>query len=406
MPYSPAGSDALVPGNPDPQDAARLLEAFELFNNASRELSDAYGTLQAEVHRLNSELGAANQRLREELQAKETLGQRLAMLLEMLPGAVLLLDPHGQILQMNPAAERLLETRELGWIWPELPGLAIQEGGAECLLAIGSERRRLAIAVTPLPGEGGKILLLQDVTAARAREAASQRRERLAALGETMAGLAHQLRTPLATALLAVGQLRPERDAEHFARQQQRALDRLRHLQGVIDAMLQFLRGSLPAEDSSVRMVDLGAGLERVFAPLYRQKNVDLDLRLGEDDWILTGSVDVWVSVIGNLLQNALHFAPTSTTVHALGMRSGNFWMLRVMDSGPGVAEAERERIFQPFMSGRREGTGLGLSIARNFVTGMGGDIHVEDNRPGACFVLRVPFAALPDPLASRSGSK
>ena len=315
MPYSPAGSDALVPGNPDPQDAARLLEAFELFNNASRELSDAYGTLQAEVHRLNSELAAANQRLREELQAKETLGQRLAMLLEMLPGAVLLLDPHGQILQMNPAAERLLETRELGWIWPELPGLAIQEGGAECLLAIGSERRRLAIAVTPLPGEGGKILLLQDVTAARAREAASQRRERLAALGETMAGLAHQLRTPLATALLAVGQLRPERDAEHFARQQQRALDRLRHLQGVIDAMLQFLRGSLPAEDSSVRMVDLGAGLERVFAPLYRQKNVDLDLRLGEDDWILTGSVDVWVSVIGNLLQNALHFAPDRKSV-------------------------------------------------------------------------------------------
>ncbi|MEY2341108.1 PAS domain-containing sensor histidine kinase [Acidithiobacillus sp. IBUN Pt1247-S3] len=391
-----------MPGNPDPQDAARLLEAFELFNTASRELSDAYGTLQAEVHRLNGELAAANQRLREELLAKETLGQRLAMLLEMLPGAVLLLDPQGQILQMNPAAERLLNTQELGWTWPELPGLAIQEGGAECLLPDAAGRRRLAIAVTPLAGEGGKILLLQDVTAAREREATSQRRERLAALGETMAGLAHQLRTPLATALLAVGQLQPERDVAHFQRQQQRALDRLRHLQGIIDAMLQFLRGSMPGEGSAVRLADLSAGLERVFTPLYRQKSVDLDLRLGDDDWILTGTADVWVSVIGNLLQNALNFSPASTVVHAVGERSGNLWILRVSDCGPGVPEAERERIFQPFVSGRREGTGLGLSIARNFATGMGGELCVEDAKPGASFVLQVPLATFPEPLASR----
>lgn len=391
-----------VSNSPSPQDTARLLEAFELFNNASRELSDAYGTLQAEVHRLNSELAAANQRLREELLAKEALGQRLAMLLEMLPGAVLLLDAEGKILQMNPAAERLLGTQERRWTWPDLPGLTLQEGGTDGLLEDSAGRRRLAIAVTPLAGEGGRVLLLQDVTAAREREEASQRRERLAALGETMAGLAHQLRTPLATALLAVGQLQPERDAAHFQRQQGRALDRLRHLQGIIDAMLQFLRGSVPTNDSLVRVGEIAAGLERIFTPLARQKNVELRMALGEDDWILAGTADVWVSVIGNLLHNALSFAPEASVVSALASRQAELWVLRVTDAGPGVPEGERERIFQPFVSMRREGTGLGLSIARNFVTSMGGELQAEDAHPGACFVLQVPLARVPQPLASR----
>jgi two-component system sensor histidine kinase FlrB len=391
----------IVAGPANVPDAAQLLEAFALFNSASRELSEAYGTLQAEVHRLSGELAAANQRLREELQAREALSQRLSLLLEMLPGAVLLLDPQGRVQQMNPAAERLLDSKERDWIWPQRPGLEIQAGGAEGVVASASGRRRLAIAVTTLAGDGGKILLLQDVTEVREREAASQRRERLAALGETMAALAHQLRTPLATALLAVGQLQPERDRDHFQRQQDRALDRLRHLQGIIDAMLQYLRGSLPAE-GGVSLGEIAAGLERVFVPLYRQKNVDLQLDLGQGDWILTGTADVWVSVLGNLLQNALAFAPASSVVQALGAAASGRWTLRVRDFGPGVPEAQRERIFQPFVSTRRDGTGLGLSIAKNFAVSMGGELWVEDAQPGACFVLQIPVAQLPNPLASR----
>ncbi|MEL5847826.1 MAG: PAS domain-containing sensor histidine kinase [Candidatus Igneacidithiobacillus chanchocoensis] len=383
-------------------DATQLLEAFELFNNASRELSEAYGTLQAEVHRLSGELAAANQRLREELQAREALSQRLSLLLEMLPGAVLLLDPQGRVQQMNPAAERLLDVEDRDWVWPQRPGLEIQAGGAEGVIDSAVGRRRLAIAVTTLAGDGGKILLLQDVTEVREREAASQRRERLAALGETMAALAHQLRTPLATALLAVGQLQPERDRDHFHRQQERALDRLRHLQGIIDAMLQYLRGSLPEDGGNVTLGEIAAGLERVFAPLYRQKNVELQMDLGQADWILTGTADVWVSVLSNLLQNALAFAPAASVVQVQGVAALGHWTLRVRDFGPGVPEAQQERIFQPFVSTRRDGTGLGLSIAKNFAVSMGGELWVEDAQPGACFVLQIPMAQLPNPLASR----
>ncbi|MGC9129068.1 MAG: sensor histidine kinase, partial [Acidithiobacillus sp.] len=90
-------------GRPRP-DSAQLLEAFSLFNETSRELTEAYGALQAEVARLGAELASANARLRAELRAREALTHRLSLLLELLPGAVLVVDDAGVILQMNPEA--------------------------------------------------------------------------------------------------------------------------------------------------------------------------------------------------------------------------------------------------------------------------------------------------------------
>ncbi len=386
----------------DSLGADRLLEAFALFNDTSQQLVAAYSSLQAEVQRLSSELATANQRLREELLAKEALSQRLTLLLEMLPGAVLLTDRNDTVLQMNPAAQRLLGTQELGWIWPHWSGLQLAEGGSEALLDDQGQVRRLAIAVTPLEGEGGRILLLQDVTASRAREAAARRRERLAAMGETMAGLAHQLRTPLATALLAVGQVQPGSAPERLQRQRDRALDRLRHLQGVVDAMLSFLRDGLPAEGAMVSMTEIAQGLQQEFLPLFRQKNVNLLVESMAADWILAGSREAWVSVLGNLVQNALDFSPPKGEVRVAGFLQGESLLLRISDQGSGIAAAQPERIFEPFVSSRSQGTGLGLSIARNFIEAMGGWIRIESTgESGTIFCLELPLLRLPRPLQS-----
>ncbi|MFA7496264.1 MAG: PAS domain-containing sensor histidine kinase [Acidithiobacillus sp.] len=386
-------------------DAASLIEAFSLFNQASKELTEAYGTLQQEVQRLNAELAEANVRLRAELEAKERMRGRLALLLEMLPGAVLVIDHAANIVDMNPEAVRLLGEDLRGADWQTLQPLQLSEGRDEWVLRgpSGEQCVQVTVAMNALPDDGGQIILLQDVTSARAREEAAQRRERLAAMGETMAGLAHQLRTPLATALLSVSQMAYQRGPEHFARQQQRSMERLQHLELTIDAMLRFLRG---AEQGSgaVAVSEILSELYREFDPHFRQKNVILQMDGSPTDWFLTGSLAAWVSALANLLDNALFFSPPQTTVQVRILAAAKtFIRMEFQDSGPGITDAEREKIFTPFYTSRRDGTGLGLAITRNFVIAMGGAIELAKGDRGACFILQVPLWQAPQPLSGGS---
>ena len=375
-------------------DAAALMEAFSLFNEASRELSGAYAALQEEVRRLNAELAETNGRLTDELAAKERMRQRLATLLEMLPGAVLVLDGQGRIIDMNPEAWRILGADLRGQNWREVSAAHLAGGKSEWVLqAANGVELRLTVAVNALPGDSGQIILLQDVTAAHAREESAQRRERLAAMGATMAGLAHQLRTPLAAALLSVSQLRFGAGAERFARQQRRAMERLQHLDATIDAMLRFLRGA-EQEAGSVTLQRIFGELRQEFDSLFRQKNVTLILPVLGNELALPGSQAAWVSVIANLLHNALQFSPEGGTVTAdLRGPEDDVIAIVVRDQGPGIATVDQERIFTPFYTTRRDGTGLGLAIARDFVVAMGGNLGVAVGAgPGASLVLQMPI--------------
>ena len=393
----------MASGDKHVPDAASLMEAFSLFNQASRDLTEAYGTLQMEVQRLSAELAEVNTRLRQELEAKERMRERLAMLLELLPGAVLVVDHASVIMEMNPEARRILGADLRGADWREVQTLHWQSGPNEWILqGEGEAGLRVTVAVNALPGDGGQIILLQDVTVARAQEEAAQRRERLAAMGETMAGLAHQLRTPLATTLLSVSQLSCDRGEARFHKQQQRALERLQHLEATIDAMLRFLRGT-EQEEGAVAVVEILEGLRQEFDLLFRQKNVMLQMPEVSSDWFLTGSRAAWVSVLANLLHNALFYSPPASTVLlSLQLAGEGDLVLAIADAGPGIAEADREKVFTPFYTSRSDGTGLGLAITRNFVVAMGGAVGIEAAASGgARFVLRLPLWQSPQPLPS-----
>ena len=101
-----------------------------------------------------------------------------------------------------------------------------------------------------------------------------------------------------------------------------------------------------------------------------------------------------------NLLDNALKFSPPGEPVHVRVAATRREVLLRVVDQGPGVAEAELERIFEPFHAARAtraRGAGLGLAIARGFAEANGGRVWVE-SRPGqgATFALALPVVEVP----------
>ena len=115
--------------------------------------------------------------------------------------------------------------------------------------------RRIALAASSLPQESVKIILLTDVTETRALQELAARNQRLSAIGKMAASLAHQIRTPLAGALLYLSQCRSRRDERERAKLLEKGIERLRHLDLLVQDMLVFARGKGPGE--RVRVADL-----------------------------------------------------------------------------------------------------------------------------------------------------
>lgn len=374
-----------------------LEQAFSLFNEASAQLTGAYQELQEQVERLTGELAVANGELRRQFLEKEALSQRLAMLLAALPAGVVVVDGAGVIREANAAAARMLGDKLLGRSWDLLVAQDLRQtatphewemSGTDEVLC------RLSISMSPLEAGGGKIILLHDVTEAYQMEQALQRHQRLSAMGEMAAGLAHQLRTPLATALLYVANLtKPGLAEPERLRFSEKALARLRHLEQLIQDMLSFVKGQ-SGEREAVAVSDLLLELRQIIEPQMAQQRVHLEVDNRGEGCVLHGDRKALVGALVNLLENALQASVAGGEVTLRAELSGKGWLaLSVRDSGRGFDAALGDRLFEPFFTTRIEGTGLGLAIVRSVAEAHGGKIEARSvPGEGSEFVLRLPI--------------
>jgi two-component system sensor histidine kinase FlrB len=389
-----------MPLSASTDDPQALTTAFLRFNELSTRLSDAYAQLEAQVAQLNAQLACSRRsRLNERLN-KEQLADRLTGLLEMLPAAVVLVDGRDRIDRFNHAAEQLLPSLAWGRRWHEV----LQEqrvgspGGTEWRLAGG---QRVSVTTREL-SDRGRILVLVDVTEQRELETQLQRRERLSAMGEMAAQLAHQVRTPLATAVLYAGQLAGELQPEQRRRFSDKLLSRLRHTECLVADMLAFARGGryLPEPVDLRRLVAEAAD---TVAPRYAANGVRLCQRVPAGEPALTlGNRDALTGAVINLLNNALEHGGAGVRVQLELEVGEQACCIRVLDDGPGIAAALRDQIFDPFFTTREGGTGLGLAVVQAVLLEHGGSVSCRADGPGARFELMLPRHAAADPAHGR----
>ena len=363
-----------------PPESEKLAEAFRIFNQASEELAGTYKTLQSQVAQLTAELAAANGALRQQYQEKAALTERLTLLLNALPAGVVVFDAGGRVVEANPAALALGFTAGRSWGELERDFLAATPTPGEYLAG----ERRLAITVTPLDSAGGRIVLLHDVTEAHRLKTQSERHERLAAMGEMAAQLAHQLRTPLAAALLYAGNLEnPDLPAASRVGIAQKTVGRLKHLERLIQDMLLFARGEVLGRETFA-VAELMAELTHTFEPLAKSRGVEFRVADGAaGEARLTGNRKALAGALTNLLENALQAVEAGSGEIVLSAQRGETqWAFRVRDNGRGMAPDIVTRLFEPFFTTRNEGTGLGLAIARGVARAHGGGIDVT-SAPG-----------------------
>ncbi|MBM3115221.1 sensor histidine kinase [Jeongeupia naejangsanensis] len=379
------------PGNNiDPHE---LEAAFSLFTEASQQLANTYAELQQQVVSLTGQLEIANGHLRRELDEKAALSRRLTILMERLPGGVVELDAAGMVSMLNVAARQLLAPLTEGMDWAAFSAEHLKQGEADLWLYPQAKGvLRLRLVGTSLPEESRRILLVQDLTATWALEQSLAQHKRLAAMGEMAAGLAHQLRTPLATALLYAGHLaRPQLAEADRCRFAVKAVDRLRHLEALTQGMLHFVRGNV------LDMVPVSLGdclLEAVHTiePQFAARQMRLVLNDGSKAAHVLADSKELMGLVLNLLENAMLASDAGSCVELSVCCDSDFATMVVRDSGRGVAPEHLERLFEPFYTTRKDGTGLGLAIVHSLAERFGGDVTVRSVLgEGTEFIVRLP---------------
>jgi len=382
---------------PKQVDPKELEQALSLFNEASAQLTGAYQELQQQVERLTGELAVANVELRRQLLEKGALSQRLSHLLSAMPAGVVVLDQQGAIIELNPAARELLGGSLMGRAWGEIAARVLVQTVTprewELAPVGGAVPRRVSISSSPLDAAGGQVLLIHDMTEAHKMQRELQRHQRLSAMGEMAAGLAHQLRTPLATALLYASHLKkldlPENERIRFA---DKVLARLRYLEHLIQDMLSFVKGEGGGQDV-VRISFMLVDLQQVMEPQMIERGLNFRIQDDSRGSVVLGSRKALTGALLNLLENAMQACSEGGQV---GLRSevgdDGQVSIAVVDNGKGIEAATQERLFEPFYTTRTDGTGLGLAIVRGVAEAHRGSVQVK-SAPGCGseFILRLP---------------
>jgi two-component system sensor histidine kinase FlrB len=361
---------------------SELQAAFLAFGSVSEQLSGAFDSLRTQVAQLRAELGEAHA-------GKEHLAARLAALIKGLPGGVLVLDAAGEIQECNPVARELLGEPLLA-----LPFAAVLTRAATSAGACGEHTelrsgRFINVSRRELES-GGEVVLLTDVTEAHLMQVFLTRQQRLLTLGELAAGLAHQIRTPLAAALLYASQMAlPGRSPEDLNRCAERTVGSLKQLDKLVNDMLAFSHGGAARESVSV-----SALLEQVaqwLRPALRG-GIRLTIRTQAPDLMVRANAPSLVSAVLNLATNALQAAAGDLDLELLARRAADGRaQIVVSDNGPGVPAHIRSRIFEPFFTTRARGNGIGLAIVKSVVEAHKGSVSLADSARGATFIIELP---------------
>jgi two-component system, NtrC family, sensor histidine kinase HydH len=261
----------------------------------------------------------------------------------------------------------------------------------------GPDDRRFRLTCSPVRQADGQIFLLELVDDITEQEQLRQRLgevERLAAVGELAAGLAHEIRNPLAAILNAATLLEDEETltAEERASILEAVKTEARRLNTTLSDFLLFARPREPTRLTG----EIGRVVEHVSALLQEERNgrggVRVDVQVDPTIPPFAFDADQLTQVLWNIARNGVE------AMQGRGHLSLDVWrrngevLITISDTGPGILPEERRRIFQPFISKKPGGTGLGLAIAQRIVTAHGGRIDVESApEQGSRFTICLP---------------
>lgn len=330
----------------------------------------------------------------------DQLANRHSRLLAVLPAGVVVLDGSGFIQEANEAAISLLGEPLSGERWVNVIERAFDPKPSDGHDVSLKDGRLVHISTNPLGHEPGQIILLQDVTDTRSLQSKVSHLQRLSTIGEVTARLAHQIRTPLSSAMLYLSPLLKEgADEQVKLRFASRVKESLSHMEQLIRDLLSFSRGNMAAP-SPVALEDLLSQLEQQFSAQNDVDNSDVTLTIKNEvnDGYIYGSQSALISAITNLLNNARQACENSGHVevkaeYTINEEDEQCISISVNDNGEGMSASVLNKVLTPFYTTRSNGTGLGLAVVQSIVKAHRGNLTIESEpKKGSSVTLFFPL--------------
>jgi len=374
-------------------DLKALEEAFALFNSTTRKMEESYRRLEERVGGLNAELAAKNREL-------AVTNDYLSCILESMSDGVIVVDPEGTVTTFNHAARSVLgfsAEEAIGQSFRELFGreftLRAGPGALELRAKDGTSvpisERDAPIVDRTHEKRLGTVKVFQDLSEIEALREQVRRIDRLAAIGEMAATVAHEIRNPLGgirgfAALLA----RDIEDGDPRKRLVEKILVGTASLDKVVNELLEYTR---PVE---LRLKATGCAelLEAALGFLHLDKEtVEVVTTLPPDLKVLADP-DKMRQVFLNILLNAVQSLEGKGIVHVSAEHNDDYVTVAIADNGCGIPETELGKIFSPFYTTKEKGTGLGLAVAAKIVEGHGGVLEAASTvGDGTTFRITLP---------------
>ena len=375
------------------RDMKALAAAFEEFTRTTRTMEESYRRLEERLRGLDRELAEKNQEL-------AVTSDYLNSILDCMSDGVIAVDSEGLVTMCNRAASAVL-----GYAADDVKGQRFRDVfGREPSVPFSSQKlmelrakdgRMVTVSErdSPLSDRGGNrigtVKVFQDLTELEDLRKQVRQKDRLAAIGEMAATVAHEIRNPLGgirgfAALLA----RDLAGEEAQARLVEKILAGSEALERVVSELLEYTR-PIELRMRRARCVDL------VEAALGYVNVGDRTIRFVNEvapDIEVMADTDRIRQVLLNILLNAVQSIEESGEVRALGGSDGKDVWIAIEDSGCGMVRDVLEHVFSPFFTTKQKGTGLGMAVAAKIVEVHGGAIEAESEPGrGSRFVVRLP---------------
>lgn len=395
--FKKPGHRSILPGA-QMSNVGNLPATIQLFQTITEQLTDSYETLTQEVEALKGELALADQALSKEVHAKESISERMEKLLAAMPVAVITLDAKGYVDDANPAALDLLGNSIVSRKWASVIDEVFFDTtvcGNELLLKSG---RVVSIATQPLSEKGGQVVVLTDLTETRRLQNKINHLEKLSEMGRMMASLAHQIRTPLSSAMIFAEHLvAGESTTSRKGRYAHRVMEKLTHLDRQVKDMLIFSKSGFLMNDRLQAKV-LIEQLVAACTEILDDKNGSLKV-VGECSELLQLQCNraYLISAFCNLVENAIQACEEKGVRPELQFRFGcdtkSMLTIELSDNGPGINDELQAKVLEPFYTTKAHGTGLGLPVVYAVMTGHGGAMDLLNAASGGLMVrIQLPL--------------
>jgi two-component system sensor histidine kinase FlrB len=324
--------------------------------------------------------------------------ERLNHLLEVMPAGVIVLDQQGRIKQANQQAVELLGEPLEKELWREIILRSFKpqaDDGHEVSLRDG---RKVKISISPLKEEKGQLIVLTDLTETRELQSRISHLQRLSSLGKMVASLAHQVRTPLSSAMLYAANLRSlnlkHEMADRFTTNLQ---NRLKDLESQVNDMLLFAKSGEQQIVAPITVSQVLTSSTEAVDALLATKSLTLKQHKDSSQQQLMGNETALTGAISNLLHNAIEVSKEGDVIELstdkIEDNGVSFIRIQIKDSGCGLSKEQIDNMFEPFYTTKTQGTGLGLAVVKSVAKSHQGSVYASNNPNGlgACFTMLLP---------------